>query len=175
MRAMTKSLTALLGGLAFAAATGTAIAQETPPPGGEPKDFQLAEAIAYQLANGLGVTMVPYGKVPKAAVRLVIRTGNIDEEVPGLQFIHQCRRTSDRLDEQCDGSGIGVCGGDGQRNSLAVGRDAHDHELAGLVFLRDLRCLDDDSSHVRCDRLRFQDQVHRPLRNNTLSDRSPSR
>jgi zinc protease len=79
MRAMTKSLTALLGGLAFAAATGTAIAQETPPPGGEPKDFQLAEAIEYQLANGLGVTMVPYGKVPKAAVRLVIRTGNIDE------------------------------------------------------------------------------------------------
>jgi len=79
MRAMTKSLTALLGGLAFAAATGTAIAQETPPPGGEPKDFQLAEAIEYQLANGLGVTMVPYGNVPKAAVRLVIRTGNIDE------------------------------------------------------------------------------------------------
>ena len=79
MRAMMKSLTALLGGLAFVAGTGAAIAQETPPPGGEPKDFQLAEAIEYQLANGLGVTMVPYGKVPKAAVQLVIRTGNIDE------------------------------------------------------------------------------------------------
>jgi zinc protease len=79
MRAMMKSLTALLGGLAFVAGTGAAIAQETPPPGSEPKDFQLAEAIEYRLANGLGVTMVPYGKVPKAAVQLVIRTGNIDE------------------------------------------------------------------------------------------------
>jgi predicted Zn-dependent peptidase len=76
---MMKSLTALLGGLAFVAGTGAAIAQETPPPGSEPKDFQLAEAIEYRLANGLGVTMVPYGKVPKAAVQLVIRTGNIDE------------------------------------------------------------------------------------------------
>jgi len=79
MRAMTKSLTALLGGLALVATTGTAIAQETPPPGGEPKDFRLAEATELELANGLGVTMVQYGKVPKTAVQLVIRTGNIDE------------------------------------------------------------------------------------------------
>jgi len=72
-------LTALLGGLAFVAGTGTAIAQETPPPGGQPKDFKLAEATEYELPNGLGVTMVPYGSMPKTAVRLVIRTGNIDE------------------------------------------------------------------------------------------------
>jgi predicted Zn-dependent peptidase len=72
-------LTALLGGLAFVAGTGTAIAQETPPPGGQPKDFQLAEATEYELPNGLGVTMVPYGSMPKTAVQLVIRAGNIDE------------------------------------------------------------------------------------------------
>jgi zinc protease len=79
MRAKMKSLAALLGGLAFVASTGAAIAQETPPVGGEPKDFQLAEATEFELSNGLGVTMVPYGKVPKTAVQLVIRTGNIDE------------------------------------------------------------------------------------------------
>jgi predicted Zn-dependent peptidase len=72
-------LTALLGGLAFVAGTGTAIAQETPPAGGQPKDFQLAEATEFELSNGLGVTMVPYGKVPKTSVLLVIRTGNINE------------------------------------------------------------------------------------------------
>jgi predicted Zn-dependent peptidase len=72
-------LAALLGGLAFVATTGTAIAQETPPPGGQPKDFKLAEATEYELPNGLGVTMVPYGQVPKTGVALVIRTGNIDE------------------------------------------------------------------------------------------------
>jgi zinc protease len=79
MRATTNRLPALLGGLAFLAGTGTAIGQETPPPGGQPKDFQLAEATEYMLPNGLGVTMVPYGKVPKTSVQLVIRTGNIDE------------------------------------------------------------------------------------------------
>ena len=79
MRAKMNRLTALLGGLAFVATTGAAIAQETPPPGGQPKDFQLAEATEYVLPNGLGVTMVPYGAVPKTAVRLVIRAGNIDE------------------------------------------------------------------------------------------------
>ncbi len=79
MRAMMTQLAALLGGLAVVVGAGTAIAQETPPAGGEPKDFQLAEATEFELPNGLGVTMVPYGKVPKTAVRLVIRTGNIDE------------------------------------------------------------------------------------------------
>ena len=79
MRATMKSLAALLGGLAVVASAGMASAQETPPAGGEPKDFQLAEATELELPNGLGVTMVPYGKVPKTTVRLVIRTGNIDE------------------------------------------------------------------------------------------------
>ena len=79
MRATMKSLAALLGGFAVMASAGAAIAQETPPPGGEPKDFQLAEATEFELSNGLGVTMVPYGKVPKTSVQLVIRTGNIDE------------------------------------------------------------------------------------------------
>jgi len=79
MRTMMNGLAALLGGLAFVATTGIANAQETPPPGGQPKDFKLAEATEYELPNGLGVTMVPYGSMPKTAVRLVIRTGNIDE------------------------------------------------------------------------------------------------
>lgn len=79
MKPTMNRLTALLGGIAFVAGTGTAIAQETPPPGGQPKDFQLAEATEYELPNGLGVTMVPYGSMPKTAVQLVIRVGNIDE------------------------------------------------------------------------------------------------
>ena len=79
MRPTMNRLTALLGGFALVATAGTAIAQETPPPGGQPKDFQLAEATEYELPNGLGVTMVPYGSMPKTAVQLVIRSGNIDE------------------------------------------------------------------------------------------------
>ena len=54
-------------------------AQQTPPEGGTPKDFELPTAQRFTLDNGLEVTMVPYGKVPKVNVSLVIRTGNIDE------------------------------------------------------------------------------------------------
>ena len=55
------------------------IAQEAPPAGGTPKDFTVPEAERFVLDNGLQVTMVPYGKVPKVNITLVVRTGNIDE------------------------------------------------------------------------------------------------
>jgi len=54
-------------------------AQETPPPGGTPKDFTLPEAQTFTLENGLEATLVPYGATPKVYVQLVVRTGNIDE------------------------------------------------------------------------------------------------
>jgi len=81
MRATMNSLAALLllGGISLATGAGSAIAQESPPPGGQPKDFHLAEATEFDLPNGLGVTMVPYGRIPKTSIQLVIRTGNIDE------------------------------------------------------------------------------------------------
>jgi predicted Zn-dependent peptidase len=78
MRVKTRHLTGLLAAAALVATPG-AVAQETPPEGGAPKDFRLAERTEVDLPNGLGVTMVRYGKLPKTAVRLVIRTGNIDE------------------------------------------------------------------------------------------------
>jgi zinc protease len=53
--------------------------RETPPVPGTPKDFNLAAVRSFALPNGLEVTMAPYGITPKVAVRLVVRTGNIDE------------------------------------------------------------------------------------------------
>jgi predicted Zn-dependent peptidase len=85
MRPTTKRLAGIVGALALAAGTGLgsgaadASAQEAPPEGGQPKDFRLAEPIEFELSNGLGVTMVPYGNMPKVAVQLVVRAGNIDE------------------------------------------------------------------------------------------------
>jgi zinc protease len=64
-------------GLALAAPA--AAAQQTPPPGGTPKDFRVPEARTFQLPNGMDVTMVPYGTLPKVAAQLVVRTGNVDE------------------------------------------------------------------------------------------------
>lgn len=54
-------------------------AQEAPPEGGEPRDFDLPRTETFALDNGLEVTLAPYGATPKALVQLVVRTGNIDE------------------------------------------------------------------------------------------------
>lgn len=57
-----------------------ALAQkQTPPEGGQPKDFQLPDKQESSLTNGLTYTLVPYGAIPKAQVNLIIKTGNIHE------------------------------------------------------------------------------------------------
>ncbi len=64
-----------------AAPAGGALAQQpgTPPPGGTPKDFKLPEKREFTLPNGMAVTLVPFGTVPKATVSLAIRVGNVNE------------------------------------------------------------------------------------------------
>jgi predicted Zn-dependent peptidase len=57
-----------------------AIAQkEAPPEGGTPKDFKLPERREFALENGLRVTLVPYGTIPKVTIYAVVRVGNINE------------------------------------------------------------------------------------------------
>ncbi len=54
-------------------------AQQTPPPGGEPKDFDLPNQTNFTLDNGLQVTLVPYGALPKVSIQAVVQVGNVDE------------------------------------------------------------------------------------------------
>lgn len=72
--------------LAFAAATLLAVppvlaqdGRETPPAGGEPRDFRIPETSSFTLDNGMEVTLAPYGWLPKATVQLVVRAGNVNE------------------------------------------------------------------------------------------------
>lgn len=66
--------------LALALLAGPVAAQrQTPPGGGPPHDFKLPAARTFHLDNGLGVTLVPHGTVPKARVVLVVRVGNLNE------------------------------------------------------------------------------------------------
>jgi len=77
-----KRLTPLFALAALALTASPAAAQaprETPPAPGAPKDFALPPIRTFALPNGLQVTMSPYGLTPKVAVRLVVRTGNVDE------------------------------------------------------------------------------------------------
>ncbi len=53
--------------------------KQTPPEGGTPKDFTLPEKSVFELDNGLSATLVPYGQLPKVAISVIVRTGNIDE------------------------------------------------------------------------------------------------
>jgi zinc protease len=53
--------------------------KQAPPAPGTPRDFAIPEIRKYELPNGLRVRLVQYGSVPKATVRVVTQTGNIDE------------------------------------------------------------------------------------------------
>jgi predicted Zn-dependent peptidase len=53
--------------------------RETPPAPGTPKDFRVPPRRTFTLPNGLQVAMVPFGRVPKVAIELELRTGMIDQ------------------------------------------------------------------------------------------------
>ena len=53
--------------------------KETPPKGGEPKNFSLPNKEVINYDNGLTLVMIPYGSLPKATIRFSIKTGNIEE------------------------------------------------------------------------------------------------
>ncbi|HEX6927178.1 MAG TPA: pitrilysin family protein [Longimicrobiaceae bacterium] len=71
--------------LALAAVASIAVvsvparAQQAPPTPGTPRPFSVPAAREFSLSNGMKVTLVPYGEVPKAQVQLIVRVGNVDE------------------------------------------------------------------------------------------------
>jgi len=54
--------------------------KELPPIGGTPKDFVLPDKESITLDNGLNLVMIPYGSIPKATIRVAVKTGNIEED-----------------------------------------------------------------------------------------------
>ena len=53
--------------------------KEQPPEGGPPKPFHLPETEDFTLANGMHVTLVPYGIIPRVAIRAYMNAGGINE------------------------------------------------------------------------------------------------
>jgi predicted Zn-dependent peptidase len=53
--------------------------REKPPEPDAPRPFKLPAPTRFTLSNGLKVSLVPYGTVPKALVRLTVQAGNADE------------------------------------------------------------------------------------------------
>jgi predicted Zn-dependent peptidase len=56
-----------------------ATSKQAPPPAGKPKPFKVPASKEFTLPNGLEVTLVPFGAIPKVTVDLSIRAGNGDE------------------------------------------------------------------------------------------------
>lgn len=80
MPPMTKIKSLLCAVAIFALLSATnAQENESPPPGGKPKDFSLPEKSTVSLDNGMRATTVPFGSVPKTTISVVIRSGNLNE------------------------------------------------------------------------------------------------
>ena len=60
------------------AGTQTQVKKQSPPPGTEPKPFSVPRTEKFTLPNGLQVTLVPYGAIPKVFIALSIRAGNLN-------------------------------------------------------------------------------------------------
>ena len=79
-----KSLFALRLGVSaviIALVAMTTLAQkETPPAGGQPKAFVFPKQDTYTLPNGMKVTLVQYGSVPKVAMQAIVRAGTLNEK-----------------------------------------------------------------------------------------------
>jgi predicted Zn-dependent peptidase len=72
---------------------GSVFAQkETPPSGGSPKPFVFPKQDTFMLKNGMWVTLVQYGSVPKVAMQAVIRTGSVNEK-PEFRWISDMTAT----------------------------------------------------------------------------------
>ena len=62
------------------AAISTFAQKETPPAGGQPKAFVFPKQDTYTLSNGMRVTLVQYGAVPKVAMQAIVRAGTLNEK-----------------------------------------------------------------------------------------------
>ena len=79
---LTSTILVFAAGIASAQAPAQTPApsqKQTPPVGGAPKPFNVPAHETYALPNGMRVTLVPYGNIPKVAVSLTIRAGNLNE------------------------------------------------------------------------------------------------
>ena len=84
MTAITSIRRTLIAALLLAPALATSQSpKEQPPAPGAPKSFRLPGHRTFTMKNGMQVTLIHYGAVPKAVVSLEIRTGAIDEPAYG--------------------------------------------------------------------------------------------
>ena len=115
----------------------------TPPAPGTPKGFTLPQTRQFTLDNGLRVTLVPYGAVPKADIVLAIDSGNAFEHanevwladlVGELMMEGTKTRTATQVSEQAAQMGGAVTVGVGP-DTATVAADTLAEHTAQMVQL----------------------------------------
>jgi predicted Zn-dependent peptidase len=129
--------------LALGVAMPAAAQKQAPPPVGPPKDFHLPQKREFALPNGMAVTLVPFGRVPKVAVILTVQAGRINErpDQTGLSSVTAAlmqegtrTRTAAQLAE--DVAGMGGSRDVSSNNELTtVGGEVLSEHAAGMVRL----------------------------------------
>ena len=97
--------------LSFAQATE----KQTPPAGSAPKAFKLPKVEKFSLPNGLQVTLVPFGSIPKVMIDVTVRSGNLNESASQVwlaDFTGELMKegTSNRSSEQVAREAAGMGG-----------------------------------------------------------------
>lgn len=62
------------------------IAQQVPPEGGTPKEFTVPARTTFTMDNGVKVTLIPYGAIPKVSIVATVYVGNINEAANQVQL-----------------------------------------------------------------------------------------
>ena len=95
----------------------TAAQKQLPPEGGAPKDFSLPKKEIIKLKNGIEAILVPYGTMPKVAISVIVRTGNINEKEDQIWLADltgdlmkegTTTRTSEKISEEASSMGGSV-------------------------------------------------------------------
>ncbi len=97
-------LIAAMAGAMLAAMGPASAERQSPPPPSAPKPFVVAELETVELPNGLKVTFVPFGTVPKVTISAVVRTGGLNQNgkvwLPSLTTELMKQGTQQRSAEQ---------------------------------------------------------------------------
>jgi zinc protease len=79
MKTMIKKMRVLFLAGSFFGMTPAFAQKQTPPEGSAPKPFTVPASETYTLPNGMKVTLVPYGIIPKAALSVAVDAGSLNE------------------------------------------------------------------------------------------------
>ncbi|MBK9215311.1 MAG: insulinase family protein [Chloracidobacterium sp.] len=153
--------------ISFVLPLAIAAQKETPPAGGQPKAFVFPKQDTYKLSNGMRVTLVQYGSVPKVAMQAVVRAGSLNEMsnqrwisdmVSTLLKEGTSNRTAEQIARETAEMGGSIFSSAGTDKTVIGGESLSEFDTRFLSLLADVmlhpKFAADDLAKVRANKLR---------------------